>query len=108
MTGAACSPLARWRGLPVAVVAQALGMQPGPNGGGLAPCPSCGATTRSRAQRDHRGPLGLHSSGRRWKCWRCGAGGDAVDLVALRLTGRPLASSPSPIETWRWLEEHFA
>lgn len=46
---------------------------------GLAPCPVCGATARSRSERRRRAPVLV---GRGWRCLRCDASGDAVSLVA--------------------------
>lgn len=52
----------------------------------LAPCPACGE--------DRRGSAGTYTGRdgrRRWKCHRCGAGGDVVDLVAWSIRGGPLS-----------------
>lgn len=67
-------------------VAEALGFKQGrgtpPSYG---PCPSCGVQQRGR--RDLRGPIGLRRDGRGWRCHRCGASGDAADLVGIALEG---------------------
>ena len=69
----------------LATVAEMLGL----NGRGraLAPCPSCGLDRRGSA--DPRGPVSTFGNGL-WKCQRCQAGGDAIDLVSHQLHGRPL------------------
>lgn len=41
---------------------------------GRMPCPICGSGNPSS--------LSTYASGRRWRCWSCGARGDAVDLEA--------------------------
>ena len=72
----------RW---PLAEVAAALGLQQA--GPGHTPCPACGADRRS--QHDGRGPVGHTADGGGWRCHRCQAGGDALTLAAIALTGEP-------------------
>jgi len=55
----------------------------------LGPCPCCRAAERSESNRsDKRGPIGLRPGGG-WRCFRCGAGGDSVALVAAVASGEP-------------------
>ena len=62
-------------------------------GSGLAPCPCCKA--EQRGSDDRRGPVGARTDGAGWKCHRCDATGDTIDLAALVWGGgrlRDLAS----------------
>lgn len=52
------------------------------------PCPACGADQRGST--DKRGPVGLRPDRRGWRCFRCDASGDVLDLVAFRLAGDKL------------------
>ena len=54
---------------------------------GLGPCPLCGQLTRHRKTRDRRGAIGLTRDGRGWRCFQCGAGGDACAFAAATVTG---------------------
>lgn len=73
----------------VPATAAALGLETYP-GGGLGPCPCCGATHRERGRA--RGPIGVTADGKGWRCHRCQQGGDPVALLAATVTGeaRPL------------------
>lgn len=72
----------------------------------LAPCPSCGERTRGKI--DARiGALFLVHQGRRWRCGRCKAGGDALDLVALVQFSRP-CDNDAPPEVHQWVRGWFA
>ncbi|MCA9000546.1 MAG: hypothetical protein KDB61_01390 [Planctomycetes bacterium] len=68
------------RDLPVVDVAVRLGLEVR-GGRSLAPCPSCGADVRSRTHHDHRGPIGVTPNGRGWRCHKCDAHGDAIQLA---------------------------
>jgi Toprim-like len=51
-------------------------------------CPACGAKTRHASRHDRRGAVGIaHRSPFGWRCFACGAGGDAPDFVAFALEG---------------------
>jgi len=69
------------RDLPVGVVGELLGLElrSGPS---LAPCPACAAPCRSMSNpSERRGPVGLTNNGLGWRCHRCDAHGDAIELV---------------------------
>lgn len=55
-------------------------------GQAMTPCPACGA--RQRGSQDRRGPLGITSDGKGFRCFACGVSGDAPTLAALIVTGR--------------------
>lgn len=63
--------------------------------GRLTPCPACGERTRSRTD-PREGPVFVISQGRRWKCGRCSARGDALDLVARVQLGSSCDSEAVP------------
>ncbi|MEZ4270160.1 MAG: hypothetical protein R3C68_01590 [Myxococcota bacterium] len=94
----------------VLAVVQAYGgvdlVRSGSPGYGLTPCLVCGQATRHRKSRDKRGAIGLTHDGMGWRCFQCGAGGDAVSLVAAKVTG---TAKPTP-EGWRivraYIEQH--
>ncbi len=69
---------------PVLDVAAALGV-PADSRRGMA-CPTCGAERRDRK----RGAVGLRQDGAGWRCHKCGATGDGIDLVAFHLENRRL------------------
>jgi len=96
--------------VPLADVADALGMEAGPNRS-LVPCPACGAEVRSTKDRRGRGPVGVTGDGNGWRCHRgnCGAGGDGVALVAFHL-GAARDSNGRPImdDRWRRVREWYA
>ena len=69
-------------------VAGELGME-ARAGRSLLPCPGCGA--EQRGSRDRRGPIGLTHNGHGWRCHRCQAGGDAIDMAAYMVGGGRLA-----------------
>jgi phage/plasmid primase-like uncharacterized protein len=69
----------------VAEVAHRLGLDV--IGRAVRPCPACGAVRRGRS--DRRAPCGTTPDGRGWRCFVCGAKGDAVTLAALVVTGEP-------------------
>jgi len=64
--------------------------------GGFGPCPGCGAARRGAG--DPRVPVGVYGAGRdRWRCQAggCGAGGDALALLAyVRCGENPRAGDP--------------
>ncbi len=68
--------------------------------GRLAPCPACGEKTRSRTD-PREGPVFVISQGRRWKCGRCSARGDTLDLVATVLRGG-VCDAEAAIEVRGW------
>ena len=57
----------------------------------LSPCPACQAEIRGYSSRDRRGPVGLTANANGWRCHRCSAGGDALDLVAYQIGGHCMA-----------------
>ena len=57
-------------------------------GNSLTPCPACGADQRGSA--DRRGPIGVRRDDKGWKCFKCEASGDALELATLRWTGQRL------------------
>ena len=87
-------------------VAAALGLEQDRAGRALRPCPGCGA--ERRGSRDPRGPVGLTPDRGGWRCFRCGAGGDGLDLVATRLfAGRLRDLAPENVQDVRdWYAEH--
>ena len=91
---------------PLIAVAAALGLEADQGGRSLRPCPGCGAERRGR--RDPRGPVGLTPDRGGWRCFRCGAGGDGLDLVATRLSGGRLRDlAPENLQDVRdWYAEH--
>lgn len=90
----------------VAKVALALGLQVvGVSGNvnrGISPCPSCSAEKRGR--RDRRGPIGIRPDDRGWRCHRCDAHGDPVNLASWVLQG---AYKPNG-RRWRELQASCA
>ena len=87
-------------------VAAALGLEQDRAGRALHPCPGCGA--ERRGSRDPRGPVGLTPDRGGWRCFRCGAGGDGLDLVATRMFGARLRDlTPENVQDVRdWYAEH--
>ena len=75
-------------------------------GNGLSPCPACGAETRGST--DKRGPVGVRPDEMGWKCFRCEAAGDVVDLFSYNCAGTPLREGGSAQKTAvrRCLEGH--
>lgn len=74
------SLIEQWRAVPLATVAADLGHQRvRGRADRMTPCPACGH--EGDAVRVYRA-----RAGERWHCHGCQAGGDAVDLVAYRLT----------------------
>jgi transposase-like protein len=66
----------------------------------LGPCPACHETTRSHRD-DRLGPLFVIRHGTRWKCDRCDAKGDALDLVSFAELERAFDEEAAPfIRTW--------
>lgn len=91
------------RGVPLPDVAAALGLNVHRRGGRISlECPGCGADRRGRT--DPRGAAGLTADGAGWRCHRCGAGGDGLDLAALKLTG---SATPATWEPIRDFYEHL-
>jgi hypothetical protein len=91
------------RGLTVAAVASDLGLK---LQRGTMPCPGCGAERRGSS--DRRGPVGVRRDGLGWRCHRCQAGGDALDLVAVSLHGdRARELAPDDLREVRgWCADH--
>lgn len=67
--------------MPLIDIASALGIE-AKHGRSLAPCPGCNADVRGYSSGDRRGPIGLTADTQGWRCHRCDAAGDAIDLVA--------------------------
>jgi len=74
-------------------LASALGLARG-RMSSLGPCVACGEQRRGSG--DPRGPIGVAGDDRGWRCHRCNAGGDAIDLVACKLAGGASFSDCSP------------
>jgi len=70
----------------------------------VGPCPACSAERRGTG--DPRGPIGIVGDDRGWRCHRCSARGDVVDLVAYRLAGSSFtdASQDERTEIRGWFE----
>lgn len=70
----------------------------------VGPCPACGEARRGRG--DPRGPIGVSGDSRGWRCHRCGAGGDAIDLVAHKVVGESFSdcSKEQMTEVRGWFE----
>lgn len=97
----------RARSIPIPTLAAHLGLTVGR--GWLAPCPACGATSRSRHERGshRRGPVGLRRDGLGWHCFPCGASGDGIRLVSMALFGTFLqAGDHRWKEVFRWFSDH--
>lgn len=73
--------LAEAKTRPVLQVAEQMGLQVRHGARPQLQCPACGASKRGSS--DRRLPAVARDG--RWNCWTCGARGDVVDLVALRL-----------------------
>jgi len=71
------------RGVPVEQVVATLGLRG--RRGHFAPCPACGRTDKDACGYGH---------GKGWRCFRCDASGDALDLAARVLTGSRLRELP--------------
>jgi KaiC/GvpD/RAD55 family RecA-like ATPase len=71
--------------------ADATGMR-ATRGAGLTPCPACKA--EHRGSDDKRGPVGSRTDGQGWRCFRCDASGDQLDLLALGWGGARLRDLP--------------
>jgi len=69
---------------PVMAVADACGLRV-TRGAGLTPCLACNA--EQRGSDDRRGPVGARTDGNGWRCFRCDASGDSIDLAAMRWGG---------------------
>lgn len=80
----------------VRAVAAALGLREA--GGGLTPCPACGADRRGT--HDARGPIG--ADGSTWGCWarECGAKGGVLQLVAAAVAGETKPNDWSKVRAW--------
>jgi hypothetical protein len=93
------------RAVPLVEVVEALGLTRG-RGGAVGPCPACSATTRGST--DKRGPVGLRADGGGWNCYRCGAKGDWVALVAHAL-GHGERQAVASVAAWfrarGWIED---
>jgi hypothetical protein len=84
----------------VAGAARALGLPFAP-GGGIG-CPVCGSPLRD----GRRGAVGFRTDDRGWRCHRCGAGGDALELASWVLFHRPKAGLEA--SEWRVLFAELA
>lgn len=77
-----------------------LGLEPGPMSS-LGPCPVCRAD--ERGDDDSRGPIGVGAKGG-WKCFRCNANGDVIELAAQTLLGVASEALDGPgaekVRTW--------
>ena len=71
-------------------IASRLGLQVRQNNS-LAPCPNCNAVQRGSS--DKRGPIGVRSDNKGWKCHRCQSTGSGIDLVSYALNGRKFSES---------------
>lgn len=60
-------------------------------------CPACGAT--KRGTRDRRLPVSFGALG--WRCWACDASGDALDVLAYRVTGARLTGDRDQLDRLR-------
>jgi hypothetical protein len=49
------------------------------------PCPACGA--ERRGSKDPRGPVGIRPDGQGWRCHRCDASGDTINLLSFAVAG---------------------
>lgn len=83
------------RRIDLAQVAAELGIER-TRDGKLTPCPGCGEKTRSKSD-SREGPVYVISRGTRWKCGRCEARGDALDLVARVLRGTACDPEAVPV-----------
>lgn len=81
----------------VAEVAADLGL---PVHRGRVGCPACG---EDREKGTRRAPVGIWRSGTGWTCNGCGAKGDALDLVAWKLLGKPCRDLAGDRESWQRL-----
>jgi 5S rRNA maturation endonuclease (ribonuclease M5) len=82
-------------------IASRLGLQVRQNNS-LAPCPSCNAMKRGSS--DKRGPIGVRSDNKGWKCHRCQSVGSGIDLVSYALNGSKFSESDNfgkkKVEAW--------
>jgi hypothetical protein len=80
------------RGRSVLEVARALGLHVSERKPGwVSPCPACGRERRNASTPgEKRGAVGVRRDGGGWKCFPCGASGDALGLVAYQLGGAKL------------------
>jgi len=92
------------RGVPVAHVLAALGRRVTRQRWG--PCPSCGA--EKVGHDDRREPVGVTRDGEGWRCHRCAASGDALDLVALDLTGKLARDLAGDAGAWASVRDWYA
>ena len=85
----------------VSEIASRLGLQARQNNS-LAPCPNCNAVQRGSS--DKRGPIGLRSDNKGWKCHRCGTVGSGIDLVSFALNGQKFSEcdkfGKNKVQTW--------
>lgn len=77
-------------------------------------CPLCGIERAARRGRDRliehgNTGVGVTIDGRGWRCFACHEGGDALDFVALTLSGRRLrdTSKAECQEIREWVEEYL-
>lgn len=93
--------IAQARSAPIVDAASSFGIELGRNRS-LGPCPHCGCERRGST--DTRAPIGMNASGDGWRCHKCGAAGDVVDLVAYCIVGRRLrdcqTTSQQTIVNW--------
>ena len=85
----------------VSEIASRLGLQIRQNNS-LAPCPNCNAVKRGST--DKRGPIGLRSDNKGWKCHKCNTVGSGIDLVSYALNGKKFSDcdtfGKNKVQTW--------
>ena len=85
----------------ISVLAPSLGLTVG-RMNSIGPCPCCNEARRG--DRDARGPIGFDRPPGTWKCYRCEAKGDVLDLISCVRFGDRLsaidAESKSAIRAW--------
>jgi hypothetical protein len=95
---------------PIPRVARELGLRTtrarGASGGALVGCPACGVERRHASRADRRGAVGVRRDGLGARCFACGTGFDALDLVAFHLGGARLRDLPDHrrIEVREWFQ----
>jgi hypothetical protein len=91
----------RVRVCPIGDTARMLGMEI--QGSSASPCPSCGEEKRSSRGGDRRGAVFLATRYNRWKCYRCNAEGNGLDLVSVAVLGHirwVTADDARQVEQW--------
>ncbi len=83
-------------------IAAEIGLEAGPRKS-AGPCLACGAVLRSSSGKDRRFALSVYGKhAERWTCFCCKANGDALDLIAYKLTGSSCreAADLTPVREW--------